>query len=222
MEVCRALVPLGLSPLAGLARRPVFLTGEHADRALRSLVADMGGPWRKVLAGGLGARGDKAAGSSKRAADWGEEAEPDYGSRPPAVWRKGAKPAAAATRQRGASEIPRRKRASALETTIEKENQTKIRTKRGGEANRHQMGTGRLSSQVTGAGVPAVREEPPAAGSLSARGTRPPVASGGAVQPPAGGCGNRVGAPVVVWGSAGGPAAARGKKRGRAAPASPE
>ena len=108
LDVCRALVPLGLPPLAGLARRPLLLAGRHTEHALKSLASSLGGPWRKVREGSLEPRGGSERSSAKRAADWGEEVEPDYTGRPPAAWSKGARPISVVKRPSGPEETSRR------------------------------------------------------------------------------------------------------------------
>ena len=79
-ETCRSLVPLGLPPMAGLSRRPVFLAGKHTDWALKKLISTLGGSWRKWLGGGA------ASGVGRRGAFWGESVGPCYEGRPAPLW----------------------------------------------------------------------------------------------------------------------------------------
>ena len=69
--------------MAGISRRPIFLAGEHTERAIKDLVGALGGPWRRLL------EGQREPGAQLGSASWDSGVEPGYPERPPALWRKG-------------------------------------------------------------------------------------------------------------------------------------
>ena len=243
--MCRALVPLGLPPLAGLARRPLLLAGRHTEHALKSLASSLGGPWRKVREGRLGPRGGSEGSSAKRAADWGEEVEPDYTGRPPAAWCKGARPISVVKRPSGPEETSRRPGGTPGAGPVGKQKHPPRETK---ETTR--TGNARSPCGVTGVGVLTVGGSHPGTGSLSAGMPQLPVAAGGALRPAGRGSSRKDGAtpkvttmgkgaaahpdrsalkricpppyPAAAAAANKGASAASGKKRGRSAPSSPE
>ena len=100
-EVCRALVPLGLPPMAGLTRRTVFMAAKHTEAALKGMVTALGGSWRKVI--GPAAK----SGGARKGPGWGDSVEPVYGARPQMpLWEDAKEPAGSGPSEGPVAEAP--------------------------------------------------------------------------------------------------------------------